>query len=282
MQPTLAIVLVLLGCCSNVVFLELLTTAHPGSGNIITFSQFLFIAVHGFVFTMKCGTVRSAIPVSKYFLMVGLFFVVSVINNYALNFGIPMPLHMIFKAGSLVANLLMGMVVLGRYYPLHKNAAVVAISAGIGLCTYASRGGAAEPGADGGPDSTVTMTIGVALLTSALLLSARLGIYQEVLYTTFGKHSQQALFFTHALPLPGFLLLASDIGHHTALFSASEPLALPLLPVPVPRLWFFLACNVVTQYVCISSVFRLTEQCTSLTVTLVITLRKFASLLFSI
>ncbi|XP_037087427.1 UDP-xylose and UDP-N-acetylglucosamine transporter-like [Pollicipes pollicipes] len=133
-------------------------------------------------------------------------------------------------------------------FRLTENAAVVAISAGIGLCTYASRGGAAEPGADGGPDSTVTMTIGVALLTSALLLSARLGIYQEVLYTTFGKHSQQALFFTHALPLPGFLLLASDIGHHAALFSASEPLALPLLPVAVPRLWFFLACNVVTQY----------------------------------
>ena len=37
-----------------------------------------------------------------------------------------------------------------------------------------------------------------------------------------------------------------------------------------------------TRYVCISSVFRLTEQCTSLVVTLVVTLRKFASLLFSI
>lgn len=37
-----------------------------------------------------------------------------------------------------------------------------------------------------------------------------------------------------------------------------------------------------TQYVCIRSVFILTTECPSLIVTLVITLRKFISLLFSI
>ena len=36
------------------------------------------------------------------------------------------------------------------------------------------------------------------------------------------------------------------------------------------------------RYVCISSVFVLTTECTSLTVTLVLTLRKFVSLLLSI
>lgn len=36
------------------------------------------------------------------------------------------------------------------------------------------------------------------------------------------------------------------------------------------------------RYVCISSVYHLTTECSSLTVTLVITLRKFVSLLFSI
>lgn len=38
----------------------------------------------------------------------------------------------------------------------------------------------------------------------------------------------------------------------------------------------------VTQYVCIRSVYILTSECTSLTVTLVVTLRKFMSLMFSI
>ena len=36
----------------------------------------------------------------EYVIMVCLFFGSSVLNNYALNFGIPMPLHMIFKSVS--------------------------------------------------------------------------------------------------------------------------------------------------------------------------------------
>jgi UDP-xylose/UDP-N-acetylglucosamine transporter B4 len=47
-------------------------------------------------------------------------------------------------------------------------------------------------------------------------------------------------------------------------------------------MWFYLICNTLTQYVCISSVFVLTTECTSLTVTLVTTLRKFTSLIISI
>ena len=44
----------------------------------------------------------------------------------------------------------------------------------------------------------------------------------------------------------------------------------------------YLALNTLTQYICISAVFVLTTECASLTVTLVLTLRKFCSLLFSI
>ena len=47
------------------------------------------------------------------------FFLVSVTNNYALNFNIPMPLHMIFRAGSLLANMILGVILLGRY--LHET-----------------------------------------------------------------------------------------------------------------------------------------------------------------
>ena len=36
----------------------------------------------------------------KYMVLVALYFTVSVVNNYALNFNIPMPLHMIFRAVS--------------------------------------------------------------------------------------------------------------------------------------------------------------------------------------
>lgn len=74
--------------------------ADPGSGNLVTFLQFLFIAVEGFIFTAKCGTARTKIPFSAYYTLVSMFFVVSVCNNYAFDFNIPMPLHMIFRAVS--------------------------------------------------------------------------------------------------------------------------------------------------------------------------------------
>ena len=62
---------------------------------------------------------------------------------------------------------------------------------------------------------------------------------------------------------------------------ASEPFVILGL-ISIPKTLFFLLCNVITQYICISAVFVLTSECSSLTVTLVVTLRKFLSLLFSI
>ena len=62
----------------------------------------------------------------------------SVSNNYALNFNIPMPLHMIFRAGSLIANMLMGIALLGKSYTATKYASVLMITAGITLCTIMS------------------------------------------------------------------------------------------------------------------------------------------------
>ena len=59
--------------------------------------------------------------------MVIMYFAVSVVNNWALNFDIPMPLHMIFRAGSLIANMIMGMLILGRRYSTVKYLAVLAI-----------------------------------------------------------------------------------------------------------------------------------------------------------
>lgn len=52
--------------------------------------------------------------------------------------------------------------------------------------------------------------------------------------------------------------------------------------VGFPIMWAYLICNMFTQYFCIRSVFILTTECSSLVVTLVITLRKFVSLLISI
>ena len=56
----------------------------------------------------------------------------------------------------------------------------------------------------------------------------------------------------------------------------SDLISIPFVPsaIVIPRLLLYLAGNTLTQYICISAVFVLTTECASLTVTLVVTLRK--------
>ncbi|XP_018421875.1 PREDICTED: UDP-xylose and UDP-N-acetylglucosamine transporter [Nanorana parkeri] len=285
MHPAVAVGLVFCGCCSNVVFLELLARKFPGCGNIVTFAQFLLIAVEGFIFQADFGRKRPAIPLRYYFIMVAMFFTVSVVNNYALNLNISMPLHMIFRSGSLIANMVLGILILHKRYSISKYLSIGLVSFGIFICTLMSAKQVASHSASNDDEGFVTFLwwlLGIAALTFALVVSARMGIFQETLYKEYGKHSKEALFYNHALPLPGFLLLAPDIYNHAVLFTQSEPFQLPLLGIQMPIMWFYLLMNIITQYVCIRGVFSLTTECPSLTVTLVVTLRKFLSLIFSI
>jgi len=290
LKAQLAILMVLIGCCTNVIFLELIIKQDPGAGNLVTFAQFLLIATEGLIFTTRFFTVKPKVPFSSWIILVIMYFLVSVSNNYALNFNIPMPLHMIFRAGSLMANMLMGIALLGKRYSLTKYISVLMITIGIAVCTIMST--KSSPRVDSSKTESEHATqaaedkfwliVGITLLTFALFMSARMGIYQEVIYGKFGKHPKEALFYTHALPLPGFLLLAPDILAHWNIAMSSPPLLIPVLNISMPSMLIYLLGNIITQYVCISAVFVLTTECASLTVTMVVTLRKFLSLLFSI
>ncbi|XP_054751867.2 UDP-xylose and UDP-N-acetylglucosamine transporter-like [Lytechinus pictus] len=286
MHVYMAMAMVFIGCGANVFFLELIVSEYPGSGNIITFAQFLLIAVEGFVFTSKFGTKRPVIPFKNYFIMVAFFFSTSVVNNYALNFKISVPLHTIFRSGSLIANMALGIIILHKRYAPSKYMAIFMISAGICLCTLMSAkniGNEDQPKTEGFDSTSDFMLwiIGLCMLTFALFLSARMGIFQETLYKAHGKHPREALFYSHALPLPGFLLMGRDIYHHAVMYSATEPIVVGL-GIAIPKMWLYLIGNMLTQYICIRSVFILTSECPSLITTLVVTLRKFISLVASI
>lgn len=73
-----------------------------------------------------------------------------------------------------------------------------------------------------------------------------------------------------------------SIIEHIFLFNESEYFNVPMVNIDLPILWMYLIGNIITQYMCISSVYVLTTEVSSLTLTLVLTLRKFLSLIFSI
>ncbi|XP_062572958.1 UDP-xylose and UDP-N-acetylglucosamine transporter-like [Saccostrea cucullata] len=294
MNPAIAIAFVFIGCCCNMIFLEYLISAFPTSGNLITFSQFLFISCEGLITTSKFFTVTPKIPLRQYFGMVVYFFLVQVANNAAYMFRVSIPLQMIFRAGSMIPSLMLGVLILKRKYSRAKYLSVALVTAGIAICTITSAQQEVkyvhedkelskdpETEAENVFKDLVLWTLGLVMLTVALFLTAGMGILQEKIYGQYGKHPKESLFYNHFLPLPGFVFLASDISHHVSLFNQTTPVSLGL-GFSVPQMWLFLAGNILTQYICIRSVFILTTECTALTVTLIVTLRKFVSLILSI
>ncbi|KAM3962609.1 UDP-xylose and UDP-N-acetylglucosamine transporter [Aphomia sociella] len=288
-KAALAMTMVFVGCCSNVVFLELVVKEDPGAGNLATFLQFLFIAIVGFCTVGKFGTAKRNIPFKQYLMLVGFFWTSSVANNYAFNFNISMPLHMIFRAGSLMANMAMGVWILKKRYTFLKYLAVFMISAGIAICTIQSSGDVKAPREtheDAAEEERLKFIdwlwwcLGIAILTFALFVSARMGIFQESLYSKHGKHPWEALYYTHLMPLVFWLPTAPNLFAHVKL--ATETPLIEFLGLTLPRQVLWLILYVSTQGLCISAVYVLTTESASLTVTLTVTLRKFVSLLFSI
>ena len=105
--------------------------------------------------------------------------------------------------GSLMANMILGMIILNKRYTKIKYLSVSIISIGIAVCTIASgrtvsstkkQGTVSEEDVDPAIDFMWWM-VGIAMLTFALFMSARMGIYQEVIYAKYGKHSIEALFY---------------------------------------------------------------------------------------
>jgi UDP-xylose/UDP-N-acetylglucosamine transporter B4 len=93
----------------------------------------------------------------------------------------------------------------------------------------------------------IIFNAGIAFLLLALFLSAYMGIYQEKIYAAHGrKHARESMFYNHALPLPGFLLLAPDIWSKMNTYSASTPVSLG--PLSLPHMWAYLIANCITQY----------------------------------
>lgn len=233
----------------------------------------------------RCLSIPRRIPLRSYAQLVAIFFVVSVVNNKALSFDVPVPLHIIFRSGSLLASLLLGKLILRKAYPPRKYVAVLLVTVGIIICTLASSAdlekarGSKAAGLVDAESRWGGLALGVALMLVALFLSAYLGICQERLYAAHGKQPREALFYVHALSLPFFAFFAGSIAEAAESFSASPPLHPSL---PIPRLWAALGGLCLAQYACIRSVYRLTAVYSALNVTLVVTLRKLLSLFVSI
>ncbi|XP_043287558.1 UDP-xylose and UDP-N-acetylglucosamine transporter-like isoform X2 [Venturia canescens] len=268
-------------------FLELLIKEDPGVGNLITFSQFLAISLEGFIFTSKFGKVERVIPLKQYMILVSMFFVTNVCNNYAFNFNVPIPLQLVFSSSTLTANMIAGIIIMKKKYESSKYVSVALITVGILLCTFVSGKNVEHLQSITKPLELTTpledfyrWMIGISLLTLGLFTLAGTGLYQETLTANYGKHPKESLFYVHVLALPFFISLLPNIYKHFIIIVQSRPIE--IIGFMIPRSILHLIGNLLTQYMCVCSIFKLITEYSSLTVTLVLTLRKFCSLLISV
>lgn len=132
-------------------------------------------------------------------------------------------------------------------------------------------------------------------------------------YNRWGKHVEEGKFYTHAMSLIYFLTMYEDMTKRatqwydpelktgeppellfsfraqildwlTCVRSSSPVYDLPVVgtSLGIPEMWVWVILNVVTQYFCISGVYSLVSSAGALTTTLLLTLRKFISLFFSV
>jgi len=90
---------------------------------------------------------------------------------------------MIFRSGSLIANMLLGIFFLRKRYNLKEFTAVVLVTVGIIMSTYASKSGTTVSHSTDIPFEITTLFIGIILLAITLFSSAGLGVLQEWTYS---------------------------------------------------------------------------------------------------
>jgi len=226
---------------------------------------------------MDFGRKKSQVPVSEWLKLVLAFFLSNVINNAIFNYKIAVPLYTVFRSGSLAASLIAEKAMLSRTHSAQKHLSVMFITAGIIICTYQS-----------GKELNNTASfkewcVGIVLLLTSLILSSSIGVNQERIYSRWGKHYLECLFFTHFLPLPGFLLLHEDIYSHLIKIVQSRMVTMPSMSsLQIPCMVLYLVGNISCQYFCAKSISKLSSQFSSLTITCILTLRKFFSILISV
>lgn len=130
-QWTWVLSLIFIGCCSNAYYLESSTSQIPNLGTLITFLQFLFTMLLALPSQLestaspssnagdKGGLAgvrwrRNRVPLSRWGVQVLLYASTTLLNNTAFAYDVPMPVHIIFRSGGLVVNMLMGWLVRGK------------------------------------------------------------------------------------------------------------------------------------------------------------------------
>uniref|UniRef100_A0A915E584 UDP-xylose and UDP-N-acetylglucosamine transporter n=1 Tax=Ditylenchus dipsaci TaxID=166011 RepID=A0A915E584_9BILA len=276
----------LVGCSGCMITIESLASFDASSMHLMTFATFIAVTLDGLIRHKQFSKIRY-IPYSAYIEIVLLFFAVSIASNQAYNFEIPFPLFIIFRSGTLLANVILTRLIQRRVYSWSKLSSVLVVTIGIAIFTMEERSVGHVLHKKVPPYwaqfvPLPTFAIGILLMSLCLFGSAYMGLAQEKLYFKHGKYPDEMMFYTHFLSLPLFAFVGESIISDVQKYTDSPNVWIAdMLELPLPKQWFRLFLVIFMQLICIRNVYQLSSQMSSLNLTMILTLRKFLNLLLS-
>jgi len=282
MDYSTSLVLIFGGCCSNVWTYEQLLRQSPKIGSALTFSQMLFITLQSLPSFIEWRKSRGDVvfpalkqrqaPISHWAAQVLLLTAGSLLNNWVYAFHVPLTVQIVFRSAGVVIAMILGRYILRRRYTSRQVLAVLLVSIGVSIASISTSSSTATSL----HNFSTTYLYGIVMLIASLFATAILGILQERTYRAYGPCWREGIFYTHLLSLPIFIFLRNDVIQGFKSLSASSmgsPTSLP---------YIFLAMNLLTQVVCVSGVNKLTSATSSVSTSVILTVRKAISLCLSI
>lgn len=292
MSVGLAISFLFGGCCSNVLSLEeLVGDSAVDLGNVVTFTQFVFVTLvqlPNFIDITRNFRIlkRATIPLRIHLLSTMLFFIGSTLNNGVFMYGVSIPLHIIIKCTSTATTMALSSLFMNKKYSRMQVFSAFLMTIGAILTSLFREVDFTLGYMAIDVDSLVPSrksAMGIFLLFLSTVIMSGLSIYNEYVFQKYGGSWDETLFYCHLFALPLFLLrnlsLRSDF---TQMWYASRMIKIPLTSYQIPDKLLMLLLNNITQYFCIKSVNVLSALTDALTLSVILLIRKFASLLLSI
>jgi UDP-xylose/UDP-N-acetylglucosamine transporter B4 len=206
-----------------------------------TGAQYLFTVIEGLAASADKHFRRRTVPLYLHVVFVLLGYGGSLLSNSALLFDVPMPIVLVVKNGNLVCNLLLGSLLLHRWYTRRQVFSVLLITGGIIACTLASPRGRAATLQSGGVVNALAdisdaggFFVGIALLVASLLCGALVGVLSESMFTRYGSTPGEIAFFSNLLGVPLFAPYAGEFWtqlcawHADAVADVADAVVVPL------------------------------------------------------
>jgi UDP-xylose/UDP-N-acetylglucosamine transporter B4 len=109
------------------------------AGTLLTFVQFLFVAVTGFIAQFDKNSrfflTPNKVPISRWIFNIVLFFTINLLNNHAFSYDISVPVHIILRSGGSITTMAAGYLY-GKRYTQTQVVAVFLLTLGVILAAW--------------------------------------------------------------------------------------------------------------------------------------------------